>query len=81
MRTADRAASFCRPSSGETDPDTAIIVLDDGRVREIGRHDELLAKPGSLYAKLYSMQLFDRDLADPEADVQSEAPSPIGRHA
>ena len=59
----------------------AIIVLDDGRVREIGRHDELLAKPGSLYAKLYSLQLFDRDLADFESEAQLDAPRPIGRHA
>ena len=33
----------------------AIIVLDNGRVREVGRHDELLATPGSLYSKLYSL--------------------------
>ena len=63
----------------------AIIVLDDGRVREIGRHDELLAKPGSLYAKLYALQLFDRDLDDDDDDTESDrrsnASSPIGRHA
>ena len=35
----------------------AIVVLERGRVAEIGRHDELLARPGSVYAKLYSMQL------------------------
>ena len=38
----------------------AIIVLDRGRVCEMGRHDELLANPKSQYAKLYAMQLFDR---------------------
>lgn len=38
----------------------AIIVLEDGRVREIGRHEELLADPDSHYARLYAMQLFDR---------------------
>ena len=36
-----------------------IVVLDEGEVREIGRHEELLATPGSLYARLYSLQLFD----------------------
>ena len=38
----------------------AIIVLDDGRVREIGRHEELLADPDSHYARLYAMQFFER---------------------
>ena len=36
-----------------------VIVLDHGRVVEIGTHDELLALNG-LYAKLYTMQ-FSRD--------------------
>ncbi len=35
----------------------AIVVLERGRVAEIGRHDELLARTGSVYARLYSMQL------------------------
>ncbi len=38
-----------------------IVVLDRGRVQEIGRHDDLLAATDSLYAKLYALQLFDRD--------------------
>ena len=37
-----------------------IIVLDQGRVMEQGRHAELLSRPDSLYAKLYALQLFDR---------------------
>jgi len=38
----------------------AIIALERGRVAEIGPHDELLAKPGGVYAKLYAQQIFDR---------------------
>ena len=34
----------------------AIIVLERGRIVEIGRHDELLARPGGAYASLYQMQ-------------------------
>jgi subfamily B ATP-binding cassette protein MsbA len=37
----------------------SIIVLERGRVAEIGRHDELLARPGGVYAKLYSLQIFE----------------------
>ena len=38
----------------------AIITLERGRVAEIGRHDELLARAGGVYAKLYALQLFDQ---------------------
>jgi subfamily B ATP-binding cassette protein MsbA len=45
----------------------AIVALEDGRVAEIGRHEELLARPDGVYAKLYAMQFFDRHEAEPEA--------------
>ncbi len=37
----------------------AIIVLERGRIVEIGRHDELLGKPAGTYAMLYQMQLLE----------------------
>jgi ATP-binding cassette subfamily B protein len=37
----------------------AIIVLERGRVVEIGRHDELVARPNGTYANLYQMQLLE----------------------
>ncbi len=48
----------------------AIIALERGRVAEIGRHEELLARPGGVYAKLYAQQIFDRQ---PE---EAAAPQP-----
>jgi subfamily B ATP-binding cassette protein MsbA len=44
----------------------AIITLERGRVAEIGRHDELLAKAGGVYSKLYGLQIFEqrREAAD-----------------
>src|SRR6185436_10017863 len=41
----------------------AIIVLERGVVREVGRHDELLARPNGLYARLYALQMFDNGAA------------------
>ena len=38
----------------------AIIVLERGRIVEVGRHDELLARPAGAYAALYQMQLLER---------------------
>jgi subfamily B ATP-binding cassette protein MsbA len=34
-----------------------IVVLERGRIVESGRHEDLLARPGGAYAKLYAMQL------------------------
>jgi subfamily B ATP-binding cassette protein MsbA len=38
----------------------AIVALECGRVAEIGRHEELLANSGGVYAKLYALQIFDQ---------------------
>jgi subfamily B ATP-binding cassette protein MsbA len=38
-----------------------IVALERGRVAEIGRHDELLGRPDSVYAKLYALQAFERE--------------------
>jgi subfamily B ATP-binding cassette protein MsbA len=37
----------------------AIIVLERGRIVEVGRHDELLTRPEGAYATLYQMQLLE----------------------
>ena len=37
----------------------AIIVVDRGRIAEIGRHDELMARPNGVYARLHQMQLIE----------------------
>jgi subfamily B ATP-binding cassette protein MsbA len=45
-----------------------IVVIERGRVVESGRHDELLARPGGAYARLYAMQLVaGRRPAEPAA--------------
>lgn len=38
----------------------AIVVVENGRITETGRHEELLVNPQSRYARLYAMQLFER---------------------
>ena len=51
----------------------AIIVLERGRVAEIGRHEELLARPGGVYAKLYSLQIFEG--REPQPSPAASAPA------
>jgi ABC-type multidrug transport system fused ATPase/permease subunit len=36
-----------------------IVVVENGRIKEVGRHDELLRSSG-LYKKLYQMQFRDK---------------------
>jgi ATP-binding cassette, subfamily B, bacterial MsbA len=47
----------------------AIVALEKGRVAEIGRHEELLARPAGVYAKLYALQIFDQRRDSADADV------------
>jgi subfamily B ATP-binding cassette protein MsbA len=42
----------------------AIAVVERGRLIEMGRHDELLAKPSGTYAMLHQMQLLEGRKAD-----------------
>ena len=35
-----------------------IVVLDEGRIVEQGKHDELVKRPGGVYRKLHSLQSF-----------------------
>ncbi len=39
-----------------------ILVLDGGEVREVGRHEELLRRPGGIYSRLHELQ-FSQDPA------------------
>jgi subfamily B ATP-binding cassette protein MsbA len=49
----------------------AIMVLEHGKIAETGRHEELLAIPGGVYAKLYALQLFDRQETETEPAPES----------
>jgi subfamily B ATP-binding cassette protein MsbA len=36
-----------------------IVALEEGRIVETGTHEELVSRPGGVYAKLYALQAFD----------------------
>ena len=40
-----------------------IVALEQGEVVEVGTHDELVNRPGGVYAKLYALQAFDTEAA------------------
>lgn len=42
----------------------AIIVLERGKIVEVGRHEELLARPAGAYAALYQMQVLEGRTAE-----------------
>jgi subfamily B ATP-binding cassette protein MsbA len=50
----------------------AIIVLERGGVVEIGKHDELIARPNGVYAKLNELQLLE---TRPDAREPKDAPA------
>jgi len=49
-----------------------LVAIEDGRVVEMGTHDELVGKPGGVYAKLYALQAFDEREDRPSGDNNGE---------
>jgi subfamily B ATP-binding cassette protein MsbA len=49
-----------------------ILVLDAGRIVEMGTHESLVTRPGGAYAKLYALQVFD-DRDRVEASLEQRA--------
>jgi subfamily B ATP-binding cassette protein MsbA len=56
----------------------AIIVIERGRVVEIGKHDELVERANGTYARLHQMQLLESrpETKEPKADGRRLKPEP-----
>jgi len=52
-----------------------ILVLQDGRIVERGRHEELLRKNG-IYRQIYDLELRDQEEALAAAPPAGEVPAP-----
>jgi ATP-binding cassette, subfamily B, bacterial MsbA len=50
----------------------AIVVIERGRVVEVGRHDELVMRPHGAYARLHAMQLLESKRVHPAAPALAE---------
>ncbi len=50
----------------------AIIVIERGRVVEIGRHEELIARPNGAYARLHQLQLLEAREANAEPGMKAD---------
>jgi subfamily B ATP-binding cassette protein MsbA len=59
----------------------AIVVMERGRVVEIGRHDELVTRPHGTYARLHALQLLEGRRPQPGAPVLVDAGSDRARVA
>jgi subfamily B ATP-binding cassette protein MsbA len=53
-----------------------IVTLERGRVVEVGRHDDLVARPGGVYARLSSLQLFEPGAPEDAAGGEADASAP-----
>ena len=50
-----------------------IIALEKGHVAEIGTHEQLVDRPGGVYAKLYTLQAFSDPVADATDNGETHA--------